>query len=81
MPNFPVPKQHTPITYLREVSEKGLRLRLKIKDHDLINEEYISHLQKILLEYPYFQTGQLILTKGFSISLRPPGENHRNILP
>ncbi len=44
MPNFPVPKQHTPITYLREVSEKGLRLRLKIKDHDLINEEYINRL-------------------------------------
>ncbi|MFM8260434.1 MAG: DNA polymerase III subunit alpha, partial [Vulcanococcus sp.] len=28
MPNFPIPEGHTPVTYLREVSEQGLRERL-----------------------------------------------------
>jgi len=28
MPNFPIPEGHTPVTYLREVSEQGLRDRL-----------------------------------------------------
>ncbi len=42
-----------------------LNISALINNTEMINEEYISHLQKILLEYPYFQTGQLILTKGF----------------
>ena len=32
MPNFPIPEGHTPVSYLREVSEQGLRARLGLPD-------------------------------------------------
>ena len=32
MPNFPIPEGHTPVTYLREVSEQGLRARLGLAE-------------------------------------------------
>ncbi len=44
MPRFPTPEGYDPISYLREVSEKGLRLRLKISDSDSIDKEYLERL-------------------------------------
>ena len=34
MPRFPIPEGHTPVTYLREVTENGLRDRLELQADD-----------------------------------------------
>ena len=44
MPRFPTPEGYEPITYLREVSELGLRDRLDLSDTDLIDPEYLERL-------------------------------------
>ncbi len=44
MPRFPIPKGYTPISYLREVSEDGLKKRFKQVGLENIDEEYIIRL-------------------------------------
>ncbi len=44
MPRFPVPNGLTPITYLRDISERGLRNRLKINPSETIQDDYIQRL-------------------------------------
>ncbi len=44
MPRFPVPSGHSAISYLREVSEQGLRERLQLTESNSIDEEYKNRL-------------------------------------
>ena len=44
MPRFPIPEGHTPVTYLREVTEQGLRDRLGLSDSDSIETTYADRL-------------------------------------
>ncbi|BEV36375.1 DNA polymerase III subunit alpha [Synechococcus sp. M16CYN] len=44
MPQFPIPEGHTAITYLREVTQQGLRDRLKIKNNDPIARKYAERI-------------------------------------
>jgi len=44
MPCFPIPEGHTPVTYLREVTEQGLRDRLGLSSNDTIEETYADRL-------------------------------------
>ena len=44
MPHFPVPDGYSPVSYLREVAEKGLRERLRLSDEDSIPSEYWERL-------------------------------------
>ena len=44
MPRFPIPDGHTPITYLREVTEQGLRDRLGLSPADSIDEGYAERM-------------------------------------
>jgi DNA polymerase-3 subunit alpha len=51
MPRFPIPEPHTPVSYLREVTEKGLRNRLEIDSSSAIDPTYgdrLSHELKIM---------------------------------
>ncbi|MEB3322150.1 MAG: DNA polymerase III subunit alpha, partial [Synechococcaceae cyanobacterium] len=40
MPRFPIPEGHTPVSYLREVTEQGLRARLELPEGAPIEGEY-----------------------------------------
>jgi len=40
MPCFPIPQGHTPVSYLREVTEQGLRARLELPEGAPIEGEY-----------------------------------------
>jgi DNA polymerase-3 subunit alpha len=40
MPRFPIPEGHTPVSYLREVTEQGLRARLDLPEGAPIEGEY-----------------------------------------
>ncbi|MCS5690480.1 DNA polymerase III subunit alpha [Cyanobium sp. FGCU-6] len=40
MPRFPIPDGHTPVSYLREVTEQGLRARLALAEGAPIEGEY-----------------------------------------
>jgi len=44
MPRFPIPEGHTPVSYLREVSEQGLRARLHLGESDPFTPEYGERL-------------------------------------
>ncbi len=44
MPRFPIPEGYTPLTYLREVAEKGLRSKLKLEDTESIQNNYYERL-------------------------------------
>ncbi|MEY4358974.1 MAG: hypothetical protein RLZZ631_460, partial [Cyanobacteriota bacterium] len=44
MPRFPIPEGHTPVSYLREVSEQGLRARLQLPDGETFTPEYGERL-------------------------------------
>jgi DNA polymerase-3 subunit alpha len=44
MPRFPIPEGHTPVSYLREVSECGLRERLELDAEALIDPTYGERL-------------------------------------
>lgn len=44
MPLFPIPEEHTPVSYLREVAEEGLRNRLGLNSDQGINEDYKKRL-------------------------------------
>ena len=44
MPRFPIPDGHTPVTYLREVTEQGLRERLGLTAADTIEEVYADRM-------------------------------------
>jgi DNA polymerase-3 subunit alpha len=44
MPRFPIPEGHTPVSYLREVSEQGLRARLQLSPSDAFTPEYGERL-------------------------------------
>lgn len=45
MPRFPIPEGHTPVSYLSEVAENGLRDRLKLAPTDPIEAEYGERLR------------------------------------
>lgn len=45
MPRFPIPEGHTPVSYLREVAEQGLRDRLKLNADVPFEPEYGERLQ------------------------------------
>ncbi len=44
MPRFPIPEGHTPVSYLREVSEQGLRARLQLPEDAGFTPEYGERL-------------------------------------
>ncbi|MEY4297417.1 MAG: hypothetical protein RLZZ423_596, partial [Cyanobacteriota bacterium] len=44
MPRFPIPEGHTPVSYLREVSEQGLRTRLNLPEGEAFTPEYGERL-------------------------------------
>ncbi|MFL0792593.1 MAG: DNA polymerase III subunit alpha, partial [Prochlorococcus sp.] len=44
MPRFPIPEGHTPVSYLREVSEEGLRSRLQLSVSEPIDQNYGERL-------------------------------------
>jgi DNA polymerase-3 subunit alpha len=44
MPRFPIPEGHTPVSYLREVSEQGLRARLGLADGAAFEATYGERL-------------------------------------
>ncbi|MEY4772830.1 MAG: hypothetical protein RLZZ346_2085 [Cyanobacteriota bacterium] len=44
MPRFPIPEGHTPVSYLQEVSEQGLRARLGLGDGDPFEPTYGERL-------------------------------------
>ena len=51
MPRFPIPEGHTPVTYLREVTENGLRDRLELQADDALPADYaerMAHELKIM---------------------------------
>ena len=51
MPRFPIPDGHTPVTYLREVTESGLRDRLELQPDDALPVDYaerMAHELKIM---------------------------------
>lgn len=51
MPRFPIPEGHDAVSYLKEVTEQGLRQRLELNATDLIDSVYaerMSHELKIM---------------------------------
>ncbi len=44
MPRFPIPQGHTPVTYLREVTEQGLRDRLELSAESPIQPLYAERM-------------------------------------
>ncbi|MEB3351415.1 MAG: DNA polymerase III subunit alpha [Cyanobacteriota bacterium] len=44
MPRFPIPKGHTPVSYLRQVAEQGLRARLALEEGEPIEPTYGDRL-------------------------------------
>ncbi len=44
MPNFPIPKEHTPVSYLNKVAIEGLRERLQLGSEDEIEKKYQERL-------------------------------------
>ena len=51
MPRFPIPEGHTPISYLREVTEQGLRDRLELSSEAPLPDDYaerMAHELKIM---------------------------------
>nr|YP_002048893.1 DNA polymerase III subunit alpha [Paulinella chromatophora]ACB42683.1 DNA polymerase III subunit alpha [Paulinella chromatophora] len=44
MPHFPLPSNHTPITYLTKISQQGLSLRLKLSNKDKDDSTYHKRL-------------------------------------
>ena len=44
MPRFPIPEGHTPVSYLQEVSEQGLRARLGLADGEAFEPTYGERL-------------------------------------
>ncbi len=44
MPRFPIPEGHTPVSYLREVSEQGLRVRLELPEGAPFDSTYGDRL-------------------------------------
>ncbi|MGB1415883.1 MAG: DNA polymerase III subunit alpha [Synechococcus sp.] len=51
MPRFPIPEGHDAVSYLKEVTEQGLRQRLELNANDLIDSVYaerMSHELKIM---------------------------------
>ncbi|HCA60687.1 MAG TPA: DNA polymerase III subunit alpha, partial [Synechococcales bacterium UBA8647] len=51
MPRFPIPEGHTPVSYLHEVTEQGLRQRLQLDADSSIDELYgerMRHELKIM---------------------------------
>ena len=44
MPRFPIPEGHTPVSYLKAVSEEGLRARLSLAAADPFDPEYGERL-------------------------------------
>ena len=44
MPRFPIPEGHTPVSYLKEVTEQGLRDRLSLGADEAINDDYGERL-------------------------------------
>ena len=44
MPRFPIPEGHTAVTYLREVTERGLRDRLELGANDPIGPVYADRM-------------------------------------
>ena len=51
MPRFPIPEGHTPVSYLREVTEQGLRDRLELSPDAALPDDYaerMAHELKIM---------------------------------
>ena len=51
MPRFPIPEGHTPVSYLREVTEQGLRDRLELTPEAPLPDDYaerMAHELKIM---------------------------------
>ena len=51
MPRFPIPEGHTPVSYLREVTEQGLRDRLELSPDAALPVDYaerMAHELKIM---------------------------------
>ena len=51
MPRFPIPEGHTPVSYLREVTEQGLRDRLELNSEASLPDDYakrMAHELKIM---------------------------------
>ncbi|MEC8733212.1 MAG: DNA polymerase III subunit alpha, partial [Cyanobacteriota bacterium] len=51
MPRFPIPEGHTPVSYLREVTEQGLRDRLELSPEAPLPDDYaerMAHELKIM---------------------------------
>ncbi|MFM9110982.1 MAG: DNA polymerase III subunit alpha [Prochlorococcaceae cyanobacterium] len=44
MPRFPIPEGHTPVSYLRQVAEQGLRARLALEEGEPIEPTYGDRL-------------------------------------
>lgn len=45
IPNYPVPKDHTPETYLAKLSQEGLLQRLHVSTYEEVNETYRDRLE------------------------------------
>ena len=63
MPRFPIPEGHTPVTYLREVTEQGLRDRLGLTADDAIDEGYAQRMahELTIMEQMGFPTYFLVV--------------------
>ena len=63
MPRFPIPEGHTPVTYLREVTEQGLRDRLGLSSTDSIDEGYAERMayELMIMEQMGFPTYFLVV--------------------
>ena len=63
MPRFPIPEGHTPVSYLTEVAENGLRDRLKLAPSDAIEADYGErlHFELQVMEQMGFPTYFLVV--------------------
>ena len=63
MPRFPIPEGHTPVSYLTEVAENGLRDRLKLAPTDAIEAHYGErlHFELQVMEQMGFPTYFLVV--------------------
>ena len=63
MPRFPIPEGHTPVSYLTEVAENGLRDRLKLAPTDAIEADYGErlHFELQVMEQMGFPTYFLVV--------------------
>ena len=65
MPRFPIPEGHTAVTYLREVTENGLRDRLELQPDDTLPADYAERMvhELKIMEQMGFPTRKKIHTE------------------